>query len=144
VILLVAKSSIKNCAVLVSIKLDIPNILRRLAYLQVGAINNQMPIALVYISDQLEPVSKNLEFYNNLLKLEHSLSPINIPLILLIGDYQTRLDGFKYHINPKIIDYGDTDVSIIKELELHPHSWPATVIKVKDLKAILFGERHSC
>lgn len=102
-------------------------------------------MALVYIIDYQKKTSASEEQLNELTKLENDLNKCNIPLIMLIGDYDTRLVAVKNHYKPELILNADShSENTNKQLESHPISWSSKVIPISELRPITYKKQGSC
>jgi hypothetical protein len=108
------------------------------------AFKYALPLAVVTV---LEVTGRNEQIMQleELQPIEKQLAHFNIPVIVLIGSTQTVLEGFKHHTKPKQLFIPDDVVpATTPQLQIHPYTWPGTVIPVKGIMKLVTSDKITC
>ncbi len=131
--------SVNSCVVYVLTKYFENNWPGDLAVAQQKALNNKLPLAVVYCLEQW-----NDHELDELRPVETDLADLGIPLIVLIGEAKATLNGFIHHTNPSHLAKYDSNYQDDGRLISHPISWPGVVIKINQLEELHAKGKLAC
>ena len=101
---------------------------------QERALQFGVPMAIVYCAADRNELKKQLV---RLKKIETKYIAFNMPLLTVIGGYDSAIAALKHHLRPILtFDAELIPVSVYHKLRSHPHDWPGTVIGVDELAAM--------
>lgn len=114
-----------------------------LAAAQQFAIDQTLPLAVVYCLEQPEPEQQlmRLEKFET---VESELRPYDIPFMTLLGARAKVLPWMGGHVKPVRI-FTDDDVGEQNgKVQQHPIAWPGRVMDIAELMALIQSDSSYC
>lgn len=114
-----------------------------LSYAQSVAIEQRLPLAVVFCLDESEQSEPPLMILDQLRGLEKKLAVVHVPLMVLVGDSAQRFEWFSGYVKPaRVVTRRSPQRA--QPPTSHPHPWPGTVITVDELMAMIEKGQISC